>query len=81
VAIIDRFGLNDVVIAHSPARSTSQLHRFMAHDRKPPKGYLPCFRQNVQIDDHGKVTVTPREQPLEADEIRKCETRFAKEIE
>ena len=49
VAILDWFGLNDVVIAHAkPTRATSE-ERQMAHDRGPPAGYIDCFRPNVFV--------------------------------
>ena len=49
VAVLDWFGLNDVVIAHAkPTRSLSEV-RQMAHDRGPPEGYIECFRPNVFV--------------------------------
>src|SRR6185295_13005995 len=49
VAIVDRFGLNDLVVARSPRTRTGMFHRHLAHDRKVPYGYLDCFVPNVQI--------------------------------
>jgi arabinofuranosyltransferase len=74
VAIIDRFGLNDRVIARSPPRSTSNENRLMAHDRSAPPGYLNCFRPNVRFRG-GRAVVIPRERPLGDDEIHACESR------
>ena len=73
VAIIDTLGLNDLVVARTPARHTDQTKRKMAHDRQAPKGYAACFRPNVTIDRAGALTVTPREVPLAESEIRACE--------
>jgi arabinofuranosyltransferase len=76
VAILDWFGLNDVVIAHSkPTRATSE-DRQMAHDRGPPEGYLECFRPNVFVSKKKGLSMLPRTQALTADEIRACEERF-----
>jgi arabinofuranosyltransferase len=76
VAILDWFGLNDVVIAHArPMRATSE-ERQMAHDRGPPEGYLDCFRPNVFVLKKYGFSVRPRARPLTADEIRACEARF-----
>jgi arabinofuranosyltransferase len=75
VAIIDKLGLNDIVVAHARPAHSSQLDRVMAHDRMPPKGYVPCFRPNVVVQD-AHATVTPRAEPLTAEQIVDCETRF-----
>jgi arabinofuranosyltransferase len=72
VAIIDRRGLNDRVIAgHRPPEFEK---RGMAHDRAPPPGYEECFRPNVFID-HRRVWLKPREAPLTDEDIRRCESR------
>ena len=54
VAIIDEFGLNDRVIAQNPVptprpRSAGGQRRVrvMAHERRPPPGYVECFLPNV----------------------------------
>jgi arabinofuranosyltransferase len=76
VAVIDWFGLNDVVIAHSkPTRSASEA-RQMAHDRGPPEGYIECFRPNVFVLKKYGFSVRPRERALTDAEIRACETRY-----
>ena len=71
VAIIDVFGLNDRVIARN-LRATSE--RRMAHDRRPPEGYVECFRPNLRIDARQAI-VTPRVPQLRDSDIRDCETR------
>jgi arabinofuranosyltransferase len=70
VAIIDLFGLSDYVIARSPL--TPGKTRRMAHDRKPPEGYVECFRPNMRLVDN-KLRYGVRAQPLTDDEIRACE--------
>ena len=72
VAIIDRFGLNDRVIARS---DTGRGRRFMGHDRMPPPGYVECFSPNVRISD-GKAIVEERSVPLTPVWIEECERRF-----
>ncbi len=47
VAIIDRFGLNDKVVARSPTSTPPK--RKMAHERRPPSGYVDCFQPNVRV--------------------------------
>jgi arabinofuranosyltransferase len=74
VAVIDEFGLNDRVIAHSAPISTSNANRLMAHDRHPPSGYVACFRPNVRLAGR-KIRVRHRTNPLTDDEIRACESR------
>jgi len=49
VAIIDRLGLNDRVVAATPLDHGPDQLRLMAHDRQPPPGYIACFRPNVQL--------------------------------
>ncbi|MES2644931.1 MAG: hypothetical protein V4850_35925 [Myxococcota bacterium] len=80
VAIIDKLGLNDLVVARTAPRHTGQTDRKMAHDRAPPEGYVACFRPNVKIDAKGKVTVKPRAVPLTAEEIRACETTWLEKV-
>lgn len=83
VAIIDRAGLNDHVVARSPFRNVSLVentpmadgdYRKMAHDRAPPPGYVGCFRPNVVVQGR-EVTVLPRDPPLTEADIVACETR------
>jgi arabinofuranosyltransferase len=74
--VLDWFGLNDAVIAHSrPTREASE-ERQMAHDRGPPPGYFECFRPNVFVRKQHGFEIHPREQPLTADQIRACEETF-----
>jgi arabinofuranosyltransferase len=76
IAMIDDFGLSDRIIAASPPRHVDPYKRFMAHDRKAPPGYIPCFDPNVQVTDQGKVTIRPRKTPMTDEGIVACETRF-----
>lgn len=69
IAIIDRFGLNDRVIARNPPKPSR--FRFSAHDRKPPEGYVECFRPNATVLDG--VTFKLRSEPYDAEVIRACE--------
>lgn len=75
VAILDKLGLNDWVIARSPARAT----RKMAHDRVAPKGYLQCFAPNVKAKA-GNITIVPRQEVLTSEAIIDCERRYAQAI-
>jgi arabinofuranosyltransferase len=45
----------------------------MAHARRPPEGYVACFRPNVRPLAPGGPRIRPREQPLTAAEIRACQ--------
>jgi arabinofuranosyltransferase len=73
VAIIDGGGLSDYVIARTPLRPGKR--REMAHDRRPPPGYVESFRPNVDVSA-GEVRVHEREVALTADEIRALEARW-----
>ena len=80
VAVIDGFGLNDYVIART--RVPPERTRLMAHERRPPLGYVDCFRPNFYM--MSAPTAPPRimrqdeerTSPLTDDEIRQCEARF-----
>jgi arabinofuranosyltransferase len=48
----------------------------MAHDRKPPAGYVACFRPNLFVTPEGVLTVGRRATALGDAEIRACEARF-----
>jgi arabinofuranosyltransferase len=63
VAVIDRFGLNDRVIAHAPLRAGQTPHQ-MAHDRRPPPGYLQCLRPDLRYEP---ATPEMVDRPLPAD--------------
>jgi arabinofuranosyltransferase len=69
--VIDVMGLNDYVVARSHVDRRGQ--RRMAHDRRPPPGYLACFRPNVT---EGPTRVLSRRLPMTADAIEACEERF-----
>jgi arabinofuranosyltransferase len=76
VAVIDVLGLNDWVVARSPARSVSEGEiRLMAHDRRAPPGYVQCFQPNV-VAGFGRAHARARPTPLTDNDIRACEARF-----
>jgi arabinofuranosyltransferase len=77
VAIIDKYGLNDRVVAHAPV--DPEQERSMAHERHPPSGYVVCFRPNVFWTDQG-IRVARRASPLSDQEIVACEQRFFREV-
>ena len=75
INIIDVHGINDYVIARNPvAPGTFPM---MAHDRMAPPGYIECFRPNVELLPGRRVTVTKRDRPLTAADIKACEQRWA----
>jgi arabinofuranosyltransferase len=78
VAIIDILGLNDRIVARTPLRSEQARFRHMAHDRRPPPGYVKCFEPNLQIfvGPPPTYTVGPRVEPLSDEKIVECETSF-----
>ncbi len=69
VAIIDKHGLNDWVIARNPI---IRKERHMAHSRVPIIEYITCFQPNFFINNMGKATIERR--PLPDEVIRGCET-------
>jgi arabinofuranosyltransferase len=74
VAVIDVLGLNDYVIARNPdTRAVAGRERQMAHDRKPPDGYLECFRPNIAV--RAMLYLNPRSEPLTDAEIIACESK------
>jgi arabinofuranosyltransferase len=73
VAIVDRLGLNDRVIARTPLPASGRSG-IMAHERRPPPGYVECFMPNVHVHER-EVRVRPRPVPLNDDRIRACERR------
>jgi len=75
VAIIDFFGLNDRIIARNPVPHGDQ-HR-MAHDRRPPEGYVECFRPNAWLGKKRDVKVYPRDKPLTDADIVACEAKYS----
>ncbi|MBW2587136.1 MAG: hypothetical protein JRD92_09350 [Deltaproteobacteria bacterium] len=81
VAVIDTLGLNDHVVARNKelrrARDVHAEHgRQMAHDRKPPPGYVECFRPNFGLSLRTGIGAEPRTQPLTEEDIIACEDRF-----
>lgn len=72
IAVIDKNGLNDRVIARTPIPAGAE--RMLAHDRAPPPGYVACFAPNVTVEA-GQVTISPRAAPLTAAAIAACERR------
>jgi arabinofuranosyltransferase len=75
VAIIDFHGLNDRVIARSPQKAPAGALRQMAHDRRPPPGYVDCFRPNIEAQIGKAWVVHRRKRPFTAAAIRACEQR------
>lgn len=73
--IIDVLGLNDHVIARNPHLGSGP--RRMAHARRPPKGYVECFRANMNV---GPTEVHRRTIPLTAADIEKCESEYREQI-
>ncbi|MCA9571842.1 MAG: hypothetical protein KC656_28590, partial [Myxococcales bacterium] len=81
VALIDTLGLSDKVVARTPVGP--HRPRAMAHERRPPRGYVACFRPNVRWGPKAPRDTTllvPRPEPLTADEIRDCEQRFLEQV-
>lgn len=70
--VIDVFGLNDRVIARNPVAPNRR--RLMGHDRRPPEGYVECFRPNVYLR-YQRARTARRHPPLTAEDIRACESR------
>jgi arabinofuranosyltransferase len=81
VAIIDKYGLNDAIVARQGRRTHDE--RRMAHDWKPPKGYVQCFRPNVRLGGRpreneravGRVRIRTRAEALTSEDIQECEDR------
>ncbi len=76
VAVLDKLGLNDRVIARIPANPG--YVRRMAHDRFAPPVYIDCFKPNA-VFSSGQFILLPRtESPAETDQrILSCEQQFA----
>jgi arabinofuranosyltransferase len=53
--------------------------RYMAHDRRPPPGYIEAFSPNVTVQN-GAATVRPRQVPLTADAIRAIEAEWRERV-
>jgi hypothetical protein len=74
VAVIDELGLNDSVVAHTPVPQGRA--RFMAHERRPPEGYVECFRPNLVVHND-RMLFRPRAEPLTGERIEACERDFS----
>jgi arabinofuranosyltransferase len=74
VNVIDGLGLNDYVIARY--RGEQKLERKMAHERVPPRGYVSCFRPNVQMVPNKGLAIIPRRPELTASDVERCEQRW-----
>ncbi len=68
--IIDRYGLNDYVVAHNPVDPSREQQ--MAHTRYLPPGYAECFQPNVRAITDKKIVIARRD--LTAKAIRDCES-------
>lgn len=53
----------------------------MAHERKPPKGYIECFMPNVKLLSGKRIVILKRNKELTSDKIIKCERTWAKKVE
>lgn len=73
VAVIDRLGLNDRVIARTPRPPDAR--RMMAHDLVEPPGYPECFEPNLTAR-RGRFRELPRDGVLLDEQIEACERRF-----
>ena len=80
VAVIDRLGLNDAVVAHSPAARVTQEERLIAHDRHAPEEYLACFKAMEFHDNTGPFKYVPRDAPFTAEDIRACENTWWRKL-
>jgi hypothetical protein len=78
INLLDLNGLNDYVIARSPARPKEV--RIMAHDRIYPAEYVAAFQPNVFFTEDGIVRVKPREKPLRAEDIQAIEGEWRKRV-
>lgn len=84
VNIIDMLGLNDYVIARNPVNLDHNVDDAdprglpqMAHDRRPPPGYVEGFEVNVgYTEPDGKVIIVPRNPPMTADKIIEHEKKW-----
>jgi arabinofuranosyltransferase len=72
VHIIDEYGLNDPIIARNPEPRRRNT-RLMAHERKPPRGYVECFRPDIAFDKQGKLRKRPAGRTLTDDDIIRCQ--------
>jgi hypothetical protein len=78
INLIDRYGLNDYVVARSPVPEGEE--RLMAHDRQAPPGYCESFRPNTFLAKPKEIIVTRRKNPLTPEEIRRIEAEWRERI-
>ena len=85
VAVIDLLGLNDYVIART--RVPLQETRHMAHERRPPAGYIECFRPDFELvlnfpnPPELRRTGARDAGALTDQEIVQCEERFRADLD
>jgi arabinofuranosyltransferase len=86
VNVIDLAGLNDYVIARTPVDLSRAVDpnnplglRQMAHERRPPEGYVDSFSPNVAFLDR-RWAILRRPTPLTAERIRAEEHRWRAKI-
>jgi len=72
--VLDAYGLNDYVIARSPV--VSHEERRMAHDRRPPRGYLRSFAPNLIVYPDGSLVTRRRKESLTDARIGEIEELF-----
>jgi arabinofuranosyltransferase len=77
--VIDLLGLNDAVIARSPSAHLGR--RAMAHERRPPPGYVEAFQPLLEIDGRLRMFRPERTRPLGDAEIRAAEARYRAALE
>jgi arabinofuranosyltransferase len=73
VNIIDALGLNDYAVARNPDLN---LPIQMAHERRPPKGYVECFSANAVVEN-GHLEIAQRSEEMTAEKIMRCEKKYA----
>jgi len=74
VYFIDLFGLNDYVIARS--KNPERAAKKMAHERRPPKGYVECFLPNVNLGPERTVSIAKRPLKLTEEKIILSEKKW-----
>lgn len=80
INIIDYWGLNDYVIARNPSKPVGI--RLMGHERKPPKGYVECFKPNAKLySGQRRIVIFERNKKLTADDIIECEREWGQRVE
>ncbi|HEX6812892.1 MAG TPA: hypothetical protein VF384_14810 [Planctomycetota bacterium] len=68
-----------IAVADSDAIVDLLGDRRMAHERKPPPGYVEAFDANVTVSN-GIVTARPRKEPMTAERLRAIETEWMQKI-